>query len=258
MFLKRLDDAIDLKERIIFTLESMARTIFTSWFIDFDPIRAKAEGRKPYGMDDETAALFPDSFEESEVGKIPKGWTVIYLGEVIEIFDSERIPLSDMERSSRQGTYPYYGAASVMKLYRWISIRWNIRVDGGGRFCYWRKRLAGSSICMGPILGQQSCPRPKREERIGNENSYGVPQTNEYQTIRHRGSATKLNQGNLKRIPFLKPPNEVLSRFQQIMDSLYSLIRNNSEENVTLSTLRDILLPKILSGEIRIKELVES
>lgn len=58
------------------TLEEMARALFKSWFVDFDPVRAKMEGRKPAGMDDATAALFPDSFEESELGEIPKGWEV--------------------------------------------------------------------------------------------------------------------------------------------------------------------------------------
>jgi restriction endonuclease S subunit len=68
-----LDDKIELNRRMNKTLEAMVRAIFKSWFVDFDPVRAKAEGRKPEGMDSDNAALFPDSFEDSELGKIPSG-----------------------------------------------------------------------------------------------------------------------------------------------------------------------------------------
>jgi type I restriction enzyme S subunit len=68
-----LDDKIELNRKMNETLETLMRAIFKSWFVDFDPVRAKAEGRKPYGMDAETAALFPDSFQDSPLGKIPKG-----------------------------------------------------------------------------------------------------------------------------------------------------------------------------------------
>ncbi len=78
-----LDDKIELNRRMCQTLEEMARALFKSWFVDFDPVRAKAEGRQPYGMDAATAALFPDSFVDSELGMIPKGWIARPLGEVL-------------------------------------------------------------------------------------------------------------------------------------------------------------------------------
>ena len=71
-----LDDKTELNQRMNETLEAMARAIFKSWFVDFDPVRAKMDGRQPAGMDAETAALFPDSFEESELGLVPRGWRV--------------------------------------------------------------------------------------------------------------------------------------------------------------------------------------
>lgn len=80
-----LDDKIELNRKMNATLEAMARALFKSWFVDFDPVRAKMEGRQPEGMDAETAALFPDSFEESELGLVPKGWEVKPLSEMIEI-----------------------------------------------------------------------------------------------------------------------------------------------------------------------------
>ena len=79
-----LDDKIELNRRMNRILEAMARAIFKSWFVDFDPVRAKAEGR-PTGLPDGIAALFPDSFEDSELGEIPKGWRVLPLSEVVNI-----------------------------------------------------------------------------------------------------------------------------------------------------------------------------
>ena len=71
-----LDDKIELNRRMNATLEAMARALFQSWFVDFDPVRAKLDGRQPTGLDPATAALFPNEFEDSELGPIPKGWHV--------------------------------------------------------------------------------------------------------------------------------------------------------------------------------------
>ena len=79
-----LDDKIELNRQMNETLEAIARAIFKSWFVDFDPVRAKLEGRKPVGMDSETAALFPAEFQDSALGKIPKGRAVGTLGEIAE------------------------------------------------------------------------------------------------------------------------------------------------------------------------------
>ncbi len=79
-----LDDKIEVNRRMNETLEATARAIFKSWFVDFDPVRAKAEGR-PTGLPDDITALFPDSFEDSEMGEIPKGWEVVPLPEIIEV-----------------------------------------------------------------------------------------------------------------------------------------------------------------------------
>ena len=109
-----LDDKIELNRTMNRTLEATARAIFKSWFVDFDPVRAKAAGQQPPGLKPEIAALFPDSFEDSELGEIPKGWQVGKLGHIIQIHDSKRIPLSSRERAKRQGGYRYYGAAGIV------------------------------------------------------------------------------------------------------------------------------------------------
>ena len=109
-----LDDKIDLNRRMNETLEAMARAIFKSWFVDFDPVRAKMEGRQPAGMHAETAALFPDELEPSMDGAIPMGWKATTLADALELHDSKRVPLSSRERAERSGPYPYYGAAGII------------------------------------------------------------------------------------------------------------------------------------------------
>jgi type I restriction enzyme S subunit len=79
-----LDEKIRVNQQIVSTLEQIAQTIFKSWFVDFDPVHAKSLGEKPVGMDAETAALFPDSFEDSELGPIPTGWQKMHLGNLVE------------------------------------------------------------------------------------------------------------------------------------------------------------------------------
>jgi type I restriction enzyme S subunit len=91
----------------------MARALFKSWFVDFEPVRAKAEGRDP-GLPQPLADLFPDSFDDSELGEIPRGWEVATVGEHMANFDSKRVPVSGAERAKRQGPYPYHGASGVM------------------------------------------------------------------------------------------------------------------------------------------------
>jgi len=101
-----LDDKIELNRRMNETLEAMARALFKSWFVDFDPVRAKAEGRQPYGMDAETAALFPDSFEASPLGEVPRGWEVSTIGDVCEFAYGKGLKAD--ERQS--GSIPVYGS----------------------------------------------------------------------------------------------------------------------------------------------------
>ena len=87
-----LDDKIELNRRMNQTVEAIARAIFKSWFVDFDPVHAKAEGREPVGMDPETAALFPDSFQDSPLGKIPTGWEVSTIGKEFNLIMGQSPP----------------------------------------------------------------------------------------------------------------------------------------------------------------------
>jgi type I restriction enzyme S subunit len=104
-----LDDKIDLSRRMNETLESMAQTFFQSWFMDFDPIRAKAEGREPTCMDVRTAALFPDTLEDSALGKTPKGWYVGPLGGILELKRGYDLP----QQRRIFGSIPIYSSSGL-------------------------------------------------------------------------------------------------------------------------------------------------
>jgi type I restriction enzyme, S subunit len=106
-----LDDKIELNRRMNETLEAIARAIFKSWFVDFDPVRAKAEGRQPFGMDVETAALFPASFEDSPLGKIPKAWRAGKLDDIIDIYGGGTPKTS--VREFWDGTVPWFSVVDA-------------------------------------------------------------------------------------------------------------------------------------------------
>lgn len=252
--LSTLDDKIELNRRMNETLEAIASAIFKSWFVDFDPVHAKMEGRQPYGIDAETAALFPDSFEESRLGKIPKGWKVGTLGDVIIIHDSKRVPLSSLERAKHRGPYPYYGAASILDY-----------VDS--------YLFDGIYILMGEdgsVIDEEDHPVIQYVwGRFWANNHAHVLQGNTGITAEHillflqqvniRPYVTgavqpKLNQTNMIQIPFLLPPKEICAKFGQILSIIFANYRANSEQSQTLILIRDTLLPKLLSGEIRVKD----
>ena len=111
-FLDRIDDKIELNRRMNETLEAMARSLFKSWFVDFDPVRAKAEGRDP-GLPKPLADIFPDSFEDSELGEIPKGWEVVNLNDVADINYGQNLPQTELLGCG----IPVFGAAGVIGYY---------------------------------------------------------------------------------------------------------------------------------------------
>lgn len=132
-FLGALDDKIELNKKINQTLEQIAQTIFKSWFVDFDPVHAKAKGQKPIGMDEETAALFPDSFEETELGLVPKGWKIKTLGDLFQLNYGKS--LTEIVR--KEGDIPVYGSGGIVGLH-------NEYLTGGPTIIIGRKGTVGS------------------------------------------------------------------------------------------------------------------
>ncbi|MBI5936567.1 MAG: restriction endonuclease subunit S [Betaproteobacteria bacterium] len=255
-----LDDKIELNRRMNETLEAIARAIFKSWFVDFDPVRAKASGEPPESicrrlrLTPDLLALFPDRLVDSELGEIPEGWEVSTLGEHIEIFDSKRIPLSNREREVRRGQYPYYGAASVMDYvddYIFDGIYVLMGEDGSvvneygspviqyvwGKF--WVNNHAHVLLAKTPMASEHLLLLLKRA-------NIAPFVTGAVQA--------KLSQGNLRRIPLVSASARVVEEFAKLIVPFFDLMRSREEETRTLANARDALLPKLLSGELRVKD----
>ena len=246
-----LDDKIDLNRRMCQTLEEMARALFKSWFVDFDPVRAKMEGRDP-GLPKEIADLFPSRLVESALGPIPEGWRAAVLGEVVENYDAKRVPLSSRERAERRGPFPYYGAASVM--------------DHVDDFLF-----DGTYVLMGEdgsVVNQDGAPVLQyvwgkfwvnnHAHVLRGANGVGTEQL----LLHLKGAKVapfvtgavqpKLNQGNMNRIPFVQPPEPVSRAFGQTIEPMFAGVRTKTDQSQTLTALRDTLLPKLISGELRV------
>lgn len=252
-----LDDKIELNRRMNATLEAMARALFQSWFVDFDPVRAKLDGRPPAALDPATAALFPASFDHEAEGVVPTGWRATTLGDVIEILDSKRIPLSGLERDARQGKYPYHGAASVMDyvddfLFEGIYALMGedgsvINEDGTPVLQYvWGKFWVNNHAHV--LCGKQGISTEHLLLHLKDCNI--APFVN-------GAVQPKLNQGNMKRIPFMLPPPRISKAFTKTIEPLFAKIRANTDQSRTLATLRDTLLPKLLSGELKTKNVAD-
>ncbi len=248
------------------TLEAMAQALFKSWFVDFDPVKAKAAGRAPEGMDADTAALFPGEFVESELGSIPKGWAagqVSDLGHVIcgktpstkepENFGSEIpfITIPDM-----------HGKVFVCETARALSL--------SGATSQQKKMLPANSVCVSCIATTGLVALTSVTSQTNQQINSIVPNNNfgSYfcygilerlgSEIGNRGSGgsvfSNLNTGDFSRMRVLLPTIEVAASYNALVAPLFDTILQNEQQSKTLTQIRDTLLPKLISGQLRIPE----
>ena len=247
-----LDDKIELNRRMNRTLEAMARALFKSWFVDFDPVRAKMEGRDT-GLPQDIADLFPDRLVDSEMSEIPERWEATSLGTVIEIHDRKRIPLNKRQRAERQGPYPYYGAAGIMDYVN------DFLFDG----VYILTGEDGSVVdahghpvvqyVWGKFWVNNHAHVLKGRKDISDEHLYLLLQRANITAFVTGAVQPKLNQKNLKAIPLVLPTGPACRVFSGLVAPLFARVRHNADESERLVALRDALLPKLISGEIRVQ-----
>ena len=228
-----LDDKIELNAQMNKTLEEMAQAIFKSWFVDFDPFK-------------------DGEFEDSELGKIPKGWKVGTLGEIIELFDSKRIPLSSRVRENMDKTYPYYGATSLMDyvdnyifdgLYILLGEDGTV-IDKNGypilQYVWGKFWVNNHAHVMKAIGG------------FSDDSLYMLLRNTNVKSVVTGAVQLKINQSNLKSIKIIIPDKKYLTKYNDILDPIFRKKVSIFEESERLKNLRDYLLPKLMSGEIRI------
>lgn len=256
-----LSAKIDANRRMNATLEAMARALFQSWFVDFDPVRAKLDGRQPAGVDSATSALFPEHFEMSSHGAIPRGWTAACLGDVGTnprrsvrpddvASDTPYIALEHMPRRSiALGDWDVAeGAVSGKSAFR------------KGEILFGKLRPYFHKVGVAPFDGICSTDilvlAPTSPEWFG----FLLGHASSDELIQFTDGAstgTKMPRTNWSDISSFKitlPPKPIALAYTRAVEPMISCIQANLAQSRTLATLRDTLLPKLLSGEIRVSE----
>jgi len=271
-----LDDKIELNRRMNETLEAMARALFKSWFVDFDPVRAKAEGRDD-GLPKAIADLFPDSFEGSELGEIPKGWKLQTIEELVE-----RVAMGPFGSSIKVATFASEGVPVISGQH----LHGTLLNDSEFNFITheYADQLKRCNVQRGDVvfthagsIGQVAyVPETSRYER------YVISQRQFYlrcdsKTIsplymvcyfktregQHRLLANTSSTGvpsisqpvsYLRQLKIVVPPHKLLDLFDLAARSLYRRVAANTQESHVIATLRDTLLPKLISGEMRVRD----
>ena len=251
-----LDDKIELNRRMNATLEGMARALFQSWFVDFDPVRAKLDGRKPEGLDKATAALFPDAFEESSLGPVPKGWLVSRLDEIASVMmglspDGESYNSNGIGRPLINGPVEFGDYFPVRT--KWTEAATRFAAEGDLIFCVRGSTTGRRVVSDGEYgIGRGVCAI----RAIGGYHSFI------YQTInigldrlleKTTGSVfPSLSAPDIKGFSVLNPSKSIIEAYERMTKPLIQRIQQNHHQSRTLATLRDTLLPKLLSGELSV------
>ncbi|MBI2749591.1 MAG: restriction endonuclease subunit S [Burkholderiales bacterium] len=260
-----LDDKIELNRRMNETLEAIAQAIFKAWFVDFDPVRAKAGGYDPR-LPKQIADLFPDRFDDSELGEVPEGWRVGNIGNLAslsrdginpsefsdETFDHFSIPAFD------EGRLPKAESGATIKSNKFaisstcvLISKLNPRIP---RIWLPNTRDSRRAVCSTEFLVLLPEPSISREllfclvsaDEFGREFATLVTGTS--------GSHQRVKPEGLLNMEVVIPPKPLIEQFTGIAKSLLELASRNIEQSRTLAALRDTLLPKLLSGELRVRK----
>ena len=237
-----IDDRITLLRETNQTLESIAQALFKSWFIDFDPVRAKSEGRLPEGIDQATAALFPDSFEMSELGEIPRGWTVKRVESLLELAYGKALKSTDRVH----GSVPVYGSGGITGFH-------NVSFIDGPSVVVGRKGSIGTLYWVDvPFFPIDTVFYVKTNYPL--TYCYYLLSTLNLHEMNTDAAVPGLNRGNVYRLNFCDPPNHVLAAFDSLASTLRNSIAVANEQIELLSSTRDILLFRLISGQLRLPD----
>ena len=260
--LEMLNEKIELNRQMNETLEAMAQAIFKSWFVDFDPVRAKMEGRMPAGMDAATSTLFPSAFQDSPLGKIPKGWEVGTLGGIAE---NVRQSVKASEINSNEC---YIGLEHMPR--RSIALSEWQTADGlgsnkyrfrKGEILFGKLRPYFHKVGVAPLDGVCSTDILVIQP-IGSEwfaIVLGLVSSDEFIAYTNAYSAgtrmPRTNWKDMSKYEIVLPQVEVSQKYTEFIQPFIERIIENIHQSHTLSQIRDALLPKLLSGEIRVGDM---
>ena len=260
-----LDDRITLLRETNATLEAIAQALFKSWFVDFDPVRAKMEGCAPEGMDDATAALFPDALEETELGPVPRGWKTGTLGDVAQTA-RRQLQVSDLNADLN-----YVGLEHVprksLSLTEWGNAEGLESAKAAfaeGDILFGRLRPYFHKVVVAPFSGVCSTDilvcQPIRPEYSGvvTMHLFSEALIQYADRLSNGAKMPRVSWKDLAVYPISVPPPQVAEAYNKSLQSLMDRMKANIHQAQTLATLRDTLLPRLISGQLRVPEAIEA
>jgi type I restriction enzyme S subunit len=263
---RTLSDKIELNRRMNATLEAMARALFQSWFVDFDPVRAKLDGRQPAGMDAATAALFPASFRETHTSHIPSGWSAARITECCERIHSGGTPKRDESRYWIDGTIPWLTSGEVRQPMIIATDNSITELGLNESAAKWVPEKSTVVALYGATAGQVSFLATSATTNqavcalvpkagFAFFNYFAMRAATPEMENKAVGSAQQnISKGIIEETRIVMPPASILTCFNRQAGPLFNSWVSCHQQSRTLADLRDTLLPKLLSGELRIKE----
>lgn len=257
-----LDDRITLLRETNATLEAIAQALFKSWFVDFDPVRAKMDGRSPEGMDEATAALFPENLEESEFGTVPRGWRVGALGDILKL-RNERVQPSELTAS-----LPYVPIENISTKSPFLQeyksgqeANSSLVLFKKGDVLFGAMRPYFHKVCSAPFDGVTRTTVFTLTPVNPSMAAFALFQayqdgTVEYATQHSEGSTIPYAKwrNSMELMPITMPPESLQIAYSKVVASFIERANLNILQAQRLATLRDTLLPRLISGQLRIPE----
>lgn len=260
---RSFDERITLLRETNVTLEAIVQALFKSWFMDFDPVRAKSEGKLPEGMDEATAALFPDSFEQSELGKIPKGWKIQSLNDIANYLNGlalqkfpptgkDDLPVIKIAQLRKDNTI---GADMAFN-----GIKEEYIIKDGDILFSWSGSLEVAIWCGG--IGALNQHLFKVSSDYYQKWFYYLWTKHHLEKFRQIAASKATTMGHIQRHHLVEakviiPNKNILNIADKIFTPLLDKIILNSIQIRNLSNIRDILLPRLISGQITLPEVKE-
>jgi type I restriction enzyme S subunit len=268
-----LDDKIELNRRMSETLEAMARALFKSWFVDFDPVRAKMEGRWQRGqslpgLPAHLYDLFPDRLVESELGEIPEGWEVKPIGDLAEVFGGST-PRTDRSEYWEGGTHHWVTPKDLSALSVPVLLDTERKITDAGLsqissgllpkgtvLLSSRAPIGYLAIAEVPVAVNQGFIAMKPRPGISNLFLLRWASAAQEEIVSHANGSTflEISKSSFRTIRVVSPSSPIMNAFDRISRPMYRKVVENERESRTLAALRDALLPKLIRGEIRVKD----